>query len=174
MKDLIIDRPSLQTSRQRMLYGSMTLLFWGLWIYLWLPVLGLIGWALGIRIAYNVMVVKNGYLGVVNQLGWYLKIIGILGGSLLFWAYYNLVRFHGVKRRQQVAAPSGPTVHERYGLSALLLSGMRSSRRLEFQHDADGKLIAPTPTLMTYDGLMIEATQPAAVGAKQGSMLPTH
>src|ERR1017187_7341901 len=50
MKDFIIDRPSLQTARQRLIYGSVTLGFWVLWIYLWLPIVGLIGWALGIRI----------------------------------------------------------------------------------------------------------------------------
>ena len=94
MKTLIIDRPGLQTARQRLLFGSMTIAFWALWIYLWLPILALIGWALGFKIAYYEMVVKNGYVGLLHLLGFYATIVLCLGavffGSALGSPKYGL------------------------------------------------------------------------------------
>jgi biofilm PGA synthesis protein PgaD len=123
----------------------MTVLFWALWIYLWLPVLGLLGWVLGIRIGYHVMVVQNGFVGLIDQLGWYSTIVAVLGGSLLLWAYYNLLRFRGVERRRGASAPRNPALHERYGISAALLASWTAARRVELHHDAEGKLISPPP-----------------------------
>src|SRR5271157_5746235 len=99
MKHLIIDRPELQTARQRLLFGSMTLFFWVVWIYLWLPILALIGWSLGFTIAYRQMVILNGYVGLLHLMKYYLAVIFFLGTSLLGWAYYNFLRFRGVNRR---------------------------------------------------------------------------
>src|SRR5271166_4795502 len=141
MKALIIDRPGLQTARQRLFFGSMTIVFWALWIYLWLPILALIGWALGFKIAYYEMVVKNGYVGLVHLLGFYATVIASLGASLLIWAYYNLVRFRGVMRRKSVPTSLNPSVTQRYGIAAELLAQWHHERRLVLHHDADGKLI---------------------------------
>lgn len=145
MRELIIDRPGLQTKRQRLLFGSMTLVFWALWIYLWLPVLALLGWALGFKIAYYEMVTKNGYVGVLQVLGWFITIIVCLGASLLVWAYYNYTRFHGNPRRRRVAPSTSPSLSERYGISPESLSRWQGERRLVLYHDADGKLIGTEP-----------------------------
>jgi biofilm PGA synthesis protein PgaD len=144
MKALIIDRPGLQTARQRLLFGSMTVVFWALWIYLWLPILALIGWALGFRIAYYEMVVRNGYVGLVHLLVFYLTVIGCLGASLLLWAYYNFARFRNVIRRKSVPVSSRPSVTQRYRVSPELLAIWRHERRLVLHHDADGKLLEST------------------------------
>jgi biofilm PGA synthesis protein PgaD len=142
MTTLIIDRPGLQTARQRLLFGSMTIMFWALWIYLWLPVLALIGWALGFKIAYYEMVVKNGYVGLLHLLGFYATVVLCLGGSLLIWAYYNLARFRGVMRRKSVPTSSNPGVSERYGIAPEVLSKWLREQRLVLHHDAGGRLLA--------------------------------
>jgi len=141
MKHLIIDRPGLQTGRQRLLFGSMTVLFWALWIYLWLPVLALFGWVLGLKIAYYEMILKNGYTGLLHLLGLYLTIIICLGGSLLIWAYYNLLRFRGVERRKLVPVASGAVASERYGITLAQLGDWRRSNRVVLRHDAAGHLL---------------------------------
>jgi biofilm PGA synthesis protein PgaD len=138
---LIIDRPGLQTARQRLLFGSMTVVFWALWIYLWLPILALIGWALGFKIAYYEMVVKNGYVGLLHLLGFYVTVIVCLGASLLIWAYYNLARFRGVMRRKSVPNSSSPGVAERYRIAPEDLALWKRERRLVLHHDADGRLV---------------------------------
>src|SRR5271168_4628907 len=117
MKELIIDRPDLQTARQRVLFGSMTVFFWAIWIYLWLPILALIGWSLGLTIAYEQMVVLNGYAGLLHLLKFYLAVILCLGATLLFWAYYNFVRFRGVNRRTHAAIVGIPMLSQRYEIT---------------------------------------------------------
>ena len=141
MKHLIIDRPTLQTSRQRMLFGSMTVLFWALWIYLWLPILALIGWYLGVKIAYTEMVVKNGFSGLVHLLGWYIAVIAIMGATLLIWAYYNFARFRQVSRRKRIEIAARLTPSERYGIRAEVLASWSRAPRLVLRHDAAGKLL---------------------------------
>lgn len=138
---LIIDRPSMQTARQRLFFGSMTVVFWALWIYLWLPILALIGWALGFKIAYYEMVVKNGYVGLLHLLGFYVTVIACLGASLLIWAYYNLARFRGVERRKSVPNSPSPSIAERYRVEPELLAFWRRARRLVLHHDANGQLM---------------------------------
>jgi biofilm PGA synthesis protein PgaD len=147
MKHLIIDRPTLQTSRQRMLFGSMTLLFWALWIYLWLPILALVGWYLGVKIAYTEMVVKNGFTGLLHLLGWYAAVISIMGASLITWAYYNFARFRQVTRRKRVVIATKLTPSERYGIGAEVLDAWSRAPRLVLLHDADGKLLGTADVL---------------------------
>jgi len=141
MKHLIIDRPGRQTTRQRLLFGSMTVLFWALWLYLWLPALALFGWILGFKIAYDQMVVRNGYTGLLELLGFYLTVIVFFGASLLAWAYYNLARFRGSGRRKQVPIASGSAASERYGIAQERLIEWRGARRLVLRHDAQGHLL---------------------------------
>lgn len=43
-RHLIIDRPDLQSWRQRAVFGSLTVMFWMLWLLLWLPLITLLGW----------------------------------------------------------------------------------------------------------------------------------
>jgi hypothetical protein len=53
------------------------------------PAMAFIGWMLGLRIAYDEMVARSGYVELVHQLGLYSFIIFCLGASLLIWAYYR-------------------------------------------------------------------------------------
>jgi biofilm PGA synthesis protein PgaD len=140
MKELIIDRPNWQTTRQRLVFGSMTAIFWALWIYLWLPLLALIGWALGFKIAYYQMVVKDGYLGLFHLLGLYATVILCLGGALLIWAYYNYFRFRGVERRKERPPVLIRDLSERYLIAPEVLDVWTHSRRLVMHHSADGQV----------------------------------
>ena len=141
MIELIIDRPSLQTSRQRLIFGSMTFIFWALWIYLWLPIVALIGWMLGFRIAYYEMIVKFGYVSLQHLLVFYLYIILFLGASLLVWAYYNYFRFRNMARRAQVEEVSIAALSQRYQTAPETLALWTQARRLTIHHDAEGKVI---------------------------------
>jgi biofilm PGA synthesis protein PgaD len=145
MKDVIIDRPSLQTARQHFIYGSLTLLFWVLWIYLWLPLLALAGWYLGFHLAYEEMVVKHGFDALKAMLVTYAIVVAYLGGSLLVWAYYNFFRFHGVERRVRRTPVSGADQAGYYQLDPAMLGRWVSARRLVVHHDAAGKIVSADP-----------------------------
>jgi len=100
LKSPLIERPDLQSTRQRTLYGALTLAFWAFWFYLWLPLFALLAWMLGLQQAFKYMVVLGGYHDVIRLLGLYSLIILLHGGGLVLWAIYNIIRFHGVERRR--------------------------------------------------------------------------
>ena len=128
-------------AQQRVVFGSMTALFWALWIYLWLPVLAFIGWMLGLKIAYDEMVARSGYVDLVHQLGLYSFIIFCLGASLLIWAYYNYFRFHGTDRRKRRPQATLDELNKRYGIAPEELERWILARRLLVHHNAEGRIL---------------------------------
>jgi biofilm PGA synthesis protein PgaD len=140
MKDLIIDKPQWQSARQRMLFGSLTTLFWVLWIYLWLPVLAIAGWILGLKIGYDEMVVRAGYASLARLLKVYALIIGCLDGTLLAWAYYNYYRFRGVERRKRSDRVTLADLARRYGIAPRILERWTHARRLVVHHSTGGHI----------------------------------
>jgi biofilm PGA synthesis protein PgaD len=141
MRDFIIDKPQWQTAKQRAVFGSVTLLFWAFWIYLWLPVLAAVGWLLGFRIAYREMVERRGYVELVEQLGLYGFIVACLGGSLLLWAYYNYFRFRGVERRKERPPVTLEQTSARYQIELQELGRWTGAARLVIHHGVDGRVI---------------------------------
>jgi biofilm PGA synthesis protein PgaD len=141
MQDFIIDKPQWQTAGQRAVFGSVTVLFWALWIYLWLPVLAAVGWLLGIKIAYREMVARHGYIELVHELGLYAFVICCLGGSLLIWAYYNYFRFRGVERRQEHPRVTLEQTSARYQIAPEELRRWIDAPRLVMHHSADGRVV---------------------------------
>jgi biofilm PGA synthesis protein PgaD len=141
MRDFIIDKPQWQTARQRAVFGSVTVLFWALWIYLWLPVLAVLGWLLGIDITYREMVIKHGYVELVHDLGLYAFVICCLGGSLLIWAYYNYFRFRGVERRKERARVTVEETGGRFQIAPEELRRWTQAPRLVIHHGPDGRVI---------------------------------
>ena len=142
MRHIVIDRPSLQTTRQRIIYGSVTLVFWALWIYLWLPIVALLGWGLGFHLAYEEMVVKHGFDALKGMLSTYGVVVAYLGGSLLVWAYYNFLRFHGIERRLRRIPITSADQSRYYDIEPTVLSGWTAARRLVVHHDTAGRIIS--------------------------------
>ncbi len=96
---LIIEHPEWQTPKQRVLLGSVTLVFWMAWFYLWVPILSVIGWVLGIKLFHYQMITLGGLQGFLGMLAWYAVGVLLLGGSLITWATYNIQRFKNANRR---------------------------------------------------------------------------
>ena len=96
---LIIEHPEWQTPKQRFLLGSITLAFWMAWFYLWVPIISIIGWVLGIKLFHYQMITLGGLNGFFGMLAWYAIGVFLLGGSLIAWATYNIQRFKNANRR---------------------------------------------------------------------------
>ena len=138
--DLVIERPDLQT--WPLLLGSrlVTAAMWALYVYLWLPLLTLLAWTLGIRVAYQQMVEFGGYRVVLSLWLTFAVVILLLGGALLVWARINLHRFRGGERRQG----AGPTDRDRlaadFMLSLQQLRTLEHSRRIHIDHHPNGDI----------------------------------
>jgi biofilm PGA synthesis protein PgaD len=138
LKSPLIERQDLQSPRQRTLYGGLTLAFWAFWLYLWMPVLALLAWLLGMQQAFKYMVVLGGYHDVVRLLGIYTLIILALGGGLVVWAAYNIVRFRGVERRTAALPVTPAAIGREFGQEPAAVAGWQSGRRLYVTHDQAG------------------------------------
>ena len=138
LKSPIIERADLQTVGQRTVSGILTVVFWSLWVYLCLPLLSFFAWAIGFQQAYKYMVVRGGYTEVLHLIGLYTLIILLLGGSLVAWAAYNILRYGRLPKR----TGNPPVPHEqvaryfRQGPQAVRT--WQAAQRLHVHHDEKG------------------------------------
>ena len=137
---LIIDRPSLVPPHKRILFGVATLAIWSLWIYLWLALATLIGWAVGGYLGYKEMVLYTGYIELLHLLGWYALVIAILGGALVLWAIYNVLRFRGRERRVTPRAFDRQVEERHFRAGAERLREWRAAKTLNVEYNSDGVL----------------------------------
>lgn len=148
-RPLIIERPDLQSPPQRVVSTGLTLFFWALWAYLWLPVLALLGWAFGVTRFYEEMVVNQGDQALLDVLGWYAVGIALLAGSLVCWALYNYFRFRGNERRSARPRVGVAQVAAQAAVEPGALQGWQKARVLYVRHDAAGRIeavdVAPSP-----------------------------
>lgn len=132
---MIIEQPKSTPGRLKLLYGLLTVVFWGLWLYLWMPLITFIAWLLGLDAFITHMVNLEGYRGLKQLLAVYSMVIVILGGSLVIWALYNWMRFHGKERRTERAPVSIAEMSDYACMDPAKLKAAQSSQRLVLHHD---------------------------------------
>ncbi|HED40585.1 MAG TPA: poly-beta-1,6-N-acetyl-D-glucosamine biosynthesis protein PgaD [Chromatiales bacterium] len=145
MNPHIIQRPDMQTLRQRFGYSFLTFLFWVIWFYLWIPLLSLAGWLFGVDIFYDEMVVQEGLQTLLDLLGLYFLVIFLISATLGIWAAVNLWRFRGKERRSARVAVDDASLADDFGVTTEQVAYWRQSRRLLMSHDEQGNIITTTP-----------------------------
>lgn len=113
------------------------------WIYLWMPLITILLWALGFGV-YARYIQHDAVREIVelkHVASIYASVIGIMGGSLLLWARVEFWRFRNINRR----SPPLPTSVEELAvfaeLSATEMAAWQISRRVIAHHDEHGRLI---------------------------------
>ena len=96
---IIINRPERQKPVQRAIFTFITMLAWTLWVSLWLPLITLIAWLLGLQDAYIKLGLDHPFRAA-NDLGLVLRVAIMAALSLGAWAFYNRVRFAGKQKRR--------------------------------------------------------------------------
>ncbi|TCV85152.1 poly-beta-1,6-N-acetyl-D-glucosamine biosynthesis protein PgaD [Sulfurirhabdus autotrophica] len=138
---LIIEKPEKQKPGQKFLLGSITLLFWGAWSFLWAPVANTLGWAFGFYAFYEHLVVLRGWEGLVKQLPTYAVIAQIMCGGLILWAIINWRRFSGFDRRQPPQDVSLEDVAQWQSQPKEQIQKWQHARHIVVHYDTHGKLI---------------------------------
>ncbi len=120
------------------LLSVLTALCWGAWIYLALPLLGLLLWALGIQ-RFTEEIRDGGYLALrvafISYSSILLAIIAVLGA----WIVWNVVRYGGAHDRRNFKRPQilDEEVAESFHIDNSLLVTLREERRLRLDVDRD-------------------------------------
>lgn len=139
--DLIIKNPALQSTGQKVLYGTITIAFWALWFYLWLPLIMLAGWGFGLHQFFDIMVVQRGLDSLREVLVFYLITIAVMGGALILWATYNWLRFSGKERRNaKQDEHSSPHVAKALGTRESVVLIWQNQKTLRVSHHPDGRI----------------------------------
>lgn len=142
-----LEHPIMLFSR-RVAELTVTVIFWGLWIYLITPLLSLLLWYIGISLFVDRMVTLGGYEAFARQMVNYGSVVVVMWLLLTLWVVWNLHRYG--QRNRRMALP--PHVTKAQMAEAMHLT-QESIRRLN----------ASRITYMHFDGQerpVIEKTVP--------------
>ena len=142
---LIIDRPDLQAWQQKAVFGALTAVFWAIWVFLWLPLVTLIGWIFfGYQFQFH-MIRLEGYEGFLNLLAVYALVILAMNGALIGWAKYNHFRFRGVDRRKGFIAPTAEELAALHQVSSATIAQWQACSVMTVYHDDHGAIVRVVP-----------------------------
>ena len=163
-----------QWSRKRPLptgvASALTLLFWGVWLYLVLPLVSLVLWVFGVRFFIR-EIAEGGYEALRASLLAYSSVLLVLVGLLALWIAWNVVRYGGDKDRRTAkkAEADDSKVREAFHLDDSLFATLRGERFVRIDLDGDGCVVMTGATPPRMAGPVV-ATGPAVeVGPDGGS-----
>lgn len=138
MNTLIIEKPELQTNVQRYGWTTVTFAFWAIYIYLWLPLITLVAWWVGVKLFHLHMIQLHGYEGLVDKLGLYSVIIFIVSITLIGWAEIDRMRFKNQLRRTDHTPITVGEVAKKYNLQEHELNLLRQKKSMVVHFSDDG------------------------------------
>lgn len=122
---------------RRVVEDFITVVCWGIYLYLLLPMFTLVLWVFGIQTIYDQIIGAKGYEELIRvlQIGGIttLVIFLIISG----WTYYNYLWFlrRGERRGGQVKISSDVEMSGMLGTDSTAMEEIRKSRRLEVRVD---------------------------------------
>ncbi len=125
-RGMIIERPDRQSRGRRFGFGFLTLVFWMIWLYLWMPLITALAWYLGFRQFELQFLQLGGFDGLREVLGTYFTVFELIVVAFLGWSLYNQRRH---ARNKQVFPP----VRTRYGRMCRTF-GLHKSGLLRLRH----------------------------------------
>lgn len=134
MKNMIIEHPEWQRPKQKYFMGTITVIFWMGWFYLWLPLLSVLAWLFQINTFEYQMIELGGYQGAIDLMASYTLVICILGGSLIGWAAYNIHRFGNKGRRQARPVVTVAMQARHFRVDENALAGWQKSQLIIIEH----------------------------------------
>jgi poly-beta-1,6-N-acetyl-D-glucosamine biosynthesis protein PgaD len=116
---------------------SITVVCWGIYLYLLLPLFTLVLWVFGIQTIYDQIIGAKGYEELIRLLAnggiTVLVVLLIVTG----WTYYNYIWFlrRGERRGGQVRISSDVEMSGMLGTDSTAMEEIRRSRRMEVRVD---------------------------------------
>lgn len=146
---LIIDRPDLKSMPLVLGEGALTIIFWGFWFYLWLPLVSLLAWGLGFQILHKHMVALGGFDGVIEQLHVFTSGVALVSGAIALWGFYNYKRYGRYTRRNITLAPDMDKLAAGFNMPTEKLAEVQQAKHLAFSFADDDSItkidLSPAP-----------------------------
>jgi len=134
---LIIDRPDLKS--MPLLQGEriLTVIFWGFWFYLWLPLVSLLAWGFGFQIFYKQMIALGGFHGFIQQLSVFTSGVALVSGAIALWSLYNLKRYGSYNRRNRLLETDMAQLAASFNMPSRKLTEIQEAGRIVFSFAED-------------------------------------
>jgi biofilm PGA synthesis protein PgaD len=144
----LIRKRRRQPRLQRTAWGFVTLAFWGFYLYLWAPLLTLLAWLLGGRLAWLQLYEHGQHLDpfLIVALP---VILACCAALLIAWAEYNRFRFTGKERRTPRKDASTEEVARNLGAPPHVAARLASARVITLHMDDLAQPIGVTEQVAT-------------------------
>lgn len=137
---ILIDRPERQHPARRALFTTATLMAWMAWVSLWLPLATFVAWALGFRVGYvEVIVREHGHGG--QDLATLLALAVACALVMATWASYNYLRFAGVDRRRHARSVERRAIAAALGVHQSTAAWMQGAPRMVLEFPDGGQVV---------------------------------
>ena len=116
----------------------LTLVMWGLYVYLWIPLITFGAWLVGFERFYEIMIVYGGLDVVMNLLDWYALAIILIAACIVSWSGINYHRFHNKDRRYAAPSTEAGEISAFFSVLETEVDRVKTSRRLLIELDELG------------------------------------
>ena len=117
----------------------ITALLWAVYLYLWVPLVSLLAWALGFEFAYDVMVRAGGADDLIPILLQYAVVISVIVSAFTLWSLSNRLRFRHMTRRSRRAPVPDEALAKYFDIPMSQIATMRSRQILHVSLDEAGR-----------------------------------
>ncbi|NBV75335.1 MAG: poly-beta-1,6-N-acetyl-D-glucosamine biosynthesis protein PgaD [Methylococcaceae bacterium] len=140
MREIIINRPDLQTFRQRLGSFFIGLLSWTLWLYFLLPLFTLGGWLMGVKSLSDEIRWFGGYTSLLDLLILYGLIVLSIAVAWLIWSFC-LSWLHNKRPCKAFLAVSTSELADRFHLDADVLEHAKSHKTVTVHFDENAEIL---------------------------------
>lgn len=126
----IENNPGLRSVTRVVFEWSFTAIMWALWVYLFLPMISLVMWAVGLHLFY-VHLFEGAALerlaDLLGQMGLTVLIVFVI---LRGWGYYNLYKFGRRDRRRRRPVATRDLLGRQFNLSSAQVLSLQSQKEI--------------------------------------------
>lgn len=140
MREIIINRPDLQTFRQRLGSFFIGLLSWTLWLYFLLPLFTLGGWLMGVKSLSDEIRWFGGYTSLLDLLLLYAFIVGSIAIAWLIWSFC-LSWLHSRRPNKKLSPVSDIDLAVRFHIQEEALVQAKSFQTVTVHFDEHAEII---------------------------------
>jgi biofilm PGA synthesis protein PgaD len=138
---LILNMPDLVARHTKIGSSVFTVVFWGIFVYLWMPLITVVAWMLGLYHSYGELTYVRELSNLEHLAFIYAMIVLALGSSLLLWALQEYLRFRNVNRRREPVAVALHELASYVNFQESDIATHQLARRLVVQHGVDGSVM---------------------------------
>jgi biofilm PGA synthesis protein PgaD len=139
----IIERNDLESTGKRRVGQIVSLIAWMVWIYLFTPIIALIGWFFDVELFQRYIL--DDPVGTLRAVQVYALVIFIASVMFIGWASYNWLRFHNRERRHAPPPVSSRDLARRFGISPAEAEDIEHYRTVTVAFNEDAEIIEIVP-----------------------------